>query len=443
MTFRASVFFASRMILPRPASSSGGRKSLAGAILCIALSLVPLIVVLTVVDGMIQGITARMIGLSSYHLRVYPPEDKESDIPISDPELLGRIASREGVTGVFPENQGIALAAGKSARAGVTVRAVPSGIFRDNKDFASLFTLIEGGFDLETPDAPAPYPAVIGSKISSELDIHPGDSVRIITLRTNAAGIPLPRSASFTVAGVVSSGYQELDSFWAFVPLEAGDRVLPPASSQPFIGVTTADPFSRRLDTALAGITRVIPDGWSVYPWSDFNSSQYENFASTKTMLVFIQILIVLVASVNISSALLILAIERRREIAILKSLGATSGGISFSFLLTGLYAGLCGVVLGVPPGILCAVNVNALVALMEKAVNLGAEIVFRLGVSGSFSRVHLLDPAYYLQEIPVVLPLAQLTVIVCGTLALSVLAAAAPSIRAGREKPIRTLSKH
>ncbi|GMO50485.1 MAG: ABC transporter permease [Treponemataceae bacterium] len=453
MTAAASLFFASKMILPHHASSSGGRKSLAGAIVCIALSLIPLIVVLTVVDGMIQGITSRMIGLSSYHLRVYPPsgaeqenagaDTEDSGFSIQNPELLSNIASCGGVTGVFPEKQGIALAAGPSGRIGVTVRAVPRDLFTANKDFAALFTLTEGGFDMETSDAAARYSAIIGSKVSSELGIHPGDIVRIITLRTGAAGIPLPRSASFTVAGAVSSGYQELDSFWVFIPLDAGERVISPSSSQSFIGVTTADPFSRSLDAALDNIAEVLPEDWAVYPWNDFNSAQYENFASTKTMLVFIQILIVLVASVNISSALLILAIERRREIAILKSLGATSGGISFSFLLTGLYAGLCGVILGVPPGILCAVNVNEIITVMEKAVNMGAEIVFRLGSSESFSQVHLLDPAYYLQEIPVVLPLAQLIGIVCGTLALSVLAAVAPSIRAGREKPVKTLSRH
>ena len=156
--------------------------------------------------------------------------------------------------------------------------------------------------------------------------------------------------------------------------------------------------------------------------------------------------LIVMVASVNISSALIILAIERRREIAILKSLGAASGGISFSFLLTGFYAGLCGVVLGVPPGILCALNVNEIISFMEKVVNIAVKLVYSIGSpygSADFLPVHLLDPAYYLEKIPVILPFAQLTAIVCGTLFLSVLVSVGPSIKAGREKPIHTLRKH
>jgi lipoprotein-releasing system permease protein len=156
-------------------------------------------------------------------------------------------------------------------------------------------------------------------------------------------------------------------------------------------------------------------------------------------------ILIVLVASVNISSALVILALERRREIAILKSLGSTAGGISFSFLLTGLYAGTAGVALGVPVGLLCAVNVNGIITFMEKVVNIAAKLLYTIGNptgESFFTPVHLLDPAYYLEKIPVILPFGSLVFIVCGTLLLSVLASVFPSIRAGREKPIHTLRK-
>ena len=431
------------MIKPHKDASSGGRKSLLGAIVCIALSLVPLIVVLTVADGMIEGITARLIGLSSYHLRVYPPPDASADAA-SLAEYAESLARREGVTGAFPEQQGIALAAGKDGRIGVTVRAVTQDLFAHNGDFAALLTVLEGGMDLWTESRAAG--ALIGSKAASELGVHAGDTLRIITLRTSASGVPLPRSSTFTVMGVVSSGYQELDALWVFIPLEEGARILPPASSQSFVGLSTANPFSRGFNLVRRDIERSLPPGASLYTWSEFNSAQFENFSSTKTMLMFIMFLIVMVASVNISSALIILAIERRREIAILKSLGAASGGISFSFLLTGFYAGLCGVVLGVPPGILCALNVNEIISFMEKVVNIAVKLVYSIGSpygSADFLPVHLLDPAYYLEKIPVILPFAQLTAIVCGTLFLSVLVSVGPSIKAGREKPIHTLRKH
>jgi lipoprotein-releasing system permease protein len=146
---------------------------------------------------------------------------------------------------------------------------------------------------------------------------------------------------------------------------------------------------------------------------------------------------------VNVSSALVILVIERRREIAILKSLGATAPGVSFAFLLTGLFAGLCGVALGIPLGLLCAVNVNGIISVIEKLVNIAAQFVFALeGGAGEFIPVHLLDPAYYLDKIPVVIPFGSLFLIGALTLALSVLVSVFPASRAGSERPIHTLRK-
>jgi lipoprotein-releasing system permease protein len=402
-----------------------------------------------------------MIGLSSYHIRVYPP----ADAALSADELYKeaeRFTGFTGITGAFPEKQGIALAAGKNGRLGVTLRAVPRNLFADNSDFSALFTVLEGSGTFASGESAHPEgnlrsqlfarrsvpflpAALIGSKIASDLDVHPGDTIQVISIRTNAAGIPLPRAASFKVSGVISSGYQELDALWVFIPIEESDRILAGSSIQGFVGLVTENPFSRDFPVIVKNIEQSLDSDYIVYGWKDFNSSQYENFASTRIMLLFIMILIVLVASVNISSALFILAIERRREIAILKSLGSSSGGISFSFLLTGLYAGICGVVIGVPLGILCAVNVNGIISFMEKVVNIAAKLLYIIGNPAGenfFTPVHLLDPAYYLEKIPIILPFGQLVFIVCGTLVLSVFAAVFPSIRAGREKPIHTLRK-
>jgi lipoprotein-releasing system permease protein len=379
-----------------------------------------------------------MIGLSSYHLRAYPPpgEDPAPETLRAEAEFLTTIG---GVTGAYPEIQGIALAAGKSGRTGVTIRSVDERLFSKNREFQSLFSVLGGALRLPDEDS-----ILIGGKIAEDLNLAPGDSLRLITLRPGASGAPLPRSSTFRVSGVIASGYQELDALWVFVGLEAGERILRGSSAQPFIGVTSADPFSgdfSRLAETLAGVS---PPGYSVYTWYELNSSWYENFASTKTMLLCIVILIVLVSSVNISSALVILAIERRREIAILKSLGATAGGVSFSFLLAGISAGAAGVVLGVPLGLLCAVNVNEIINFMEKVVNIAAKFLYIIGDPRGdfFVPVHLLDPAYYLERIPVVLPFGSLFFIVCGTLVLSAAAAVFPSIRAGREKPVYTLRK-
>ena len=192
---------------------------------------------------------------------------------------------------------------------------------------------------------------------------------------------------------------------------------------------------------------RALPEGYTVYTWRELNRAQFQSFTTTRMLLLFIMFLIVLVASVNVSSALVMLVMERRREIAILKSTGARPGDIAFAFLLSGFLTGAGGVLLGVPAGILCALNINGIFAFMERAINgLSAACYYAFaplaGRTPAPVGIHLLDPAYYLETIPIHIEPGKLFAIAAGTLVLSVIVSAIPAYRAGQEKPIDTMRK-
>lgn len=442
MTVKSSLLFAYRIMFPRAGKASSARRSLSGALLCIGISLVPLIVVLTVSNGMIQGMTERIIGLSSSHLAVFIMKDADE---ASSPGKLGAFASylaeTDGVTAAYPEVDAAALAAGTSYRTGVQLRAVEPDIFFRSSSFRSLFKVVEGSYSGFTAGTRT---AVVGQKTAEQLGLKEGSSFRIITAAGGADGTVFPRTAVFTVAAVVSSGYQELDSMWVFIPLDTSYSVIKQGTGQYCVHLETSDAFSpdivriqRRCEEAAGSIA-------NVYRWDELNRSEYENFSSTKVMLVFIMLLIVLVASVNISSSLVMLVMERRREIAIMKSLGGTSRGITLSFLLTGMTAGCGGVIVGLPLGLVCAVNVNKIVRFLEKMVNTGAEFVYLLEGHNpaEFTHINLMDPAYYLTEIPVTVPFRDLAVIVISTIFLSLVVSVIPAYKAGKEKPLETLRK-
>ncbi len=443
MNLKASVLFAFRMLKPRSGVRTSAGRSLLGAVFCIGLSLVPLVVVLTVSDGMIEGITSRIIELSSYHMQVSVRKGSspsKSEQAVLD--LAQEIAGVEGVTAAYAERQGIALAAGSYGRIGATVRAVPPDIFSSGSSFAKLFTVKEGSLSL-----PQGKSALIGTKIAENLKLEVGDSIRLVTFKTGANKKPVPRISTFKVEGIVSCGYQELDSLWVFITFDTGFNLLASSVSTLCVGIQTEDAFSDSLLQTAYAVEEILPAGCRLYMWNELNTSQYENFASTRIMLIFIMFLIVLVASVNVSSALVMLSMERRREIAILKSMGATSRGVVASFLFTGFCTGAAGVLLGMPVGILCAINVNGIISFMERFVNILARFWYNVKMIFSktvteFVPVHLLDPEFYLEKIPVVLPLRELFFIAVVTLVLSVVVSALPSIRAGAEKPIDTLRK-
>ena len=439
MKIRASLSFAYRLLFPRTGKKSNARRSLIGACLCIGISLIPLVVVLAVSDGMILGMTERMIGLSSSHISVQLPYSISESASVQNiVDFSQKLKEVDRVVDVYPEISGIALASSKTGRTGAFIRAVEEDIFRRNTEFATLFRVISGETDF------APNSCIIGEHLSKILGLKTGDTVRLITTRTNASGAVSPRITALKVGGIVSSGYQELDSLWLFIPLEKGFSVLQDVSRTVSVGVRTKNAFGIDLERAALDIEDILPKYAFLYRWYEINSAQYENFSSTQMMLLLIMLLIVLVASVNISSALVMLVVERRKEIAILRSLGGSSGGIAVSFLITGVVTGLIGVLIGIPLGFLCAVNFSPLVAFFEKIVNFSRELFF-FAINGNlseFTTVHLLDPAFYLQDVSVSLPLGKIIIISAGTLVLSFVMSIVPAIKAGKEKPIETLRK-
>lgn len=442
MKLNASLEFAKRLIFPLSGKKTVARRSVIGAVICIAISVVPLITVLAVSDGMIDGMTDRIIGLSSGSLqaRFY----RSSSYIQSAQEFLravSEIQSVDGVSGAYPEIGIDALAAGSGYRTGVRVRAVEPSIFMENSAFARYFTVCAGSFDDFVSGTKV---AVIGEKTAQTLGLKPGSLFRLITTKNRPDGTISPVLSSFRVGAIVSSGYQELDALWVFVPLDTAFSFATTNNATFSVMIETENTFSPELYRTRSLVNERMRKNAVAYTWNELNASQFENFSSTKILLVFVMMLIVLVAAVNISSALIMLVMERRREIAILKSTGASSGGIALSFLLTGCFCGAAGCAAGLPFGIVCALNINRIVPFIEKTVNFVGKLIFiiRGNSARQFIAVKLMDPAYYLTEISVRIRAEEIVFIVVAVLVLSLAVSVIPAVKAGREKPLDILRK-
>ena len=436
MSLSYSFKFAGSLIFPKSERKSIARKSLFGAVLCIGLSIVPLVVVTSVTNGMIDGMTERIIGLSSCHIKAYvAPEISRVKTADAFLKYAEDAAECRGVIAAYPEVEISALAAGKNGRCGIELRAVKPDIFVRNKSFAKLFEVCEGELSEFVSEKTSRPLAIIGQKLSSDMNLHAGDTFRVITTRSAGERI-VPKLTSFSIAAVVSSGYQELDQFWVFIPIDTAYSSLSMESAGYNVMIETADAFSPELVAIQKGLGRFFGRYANVYRWDQIHTAVFENFSSTKVMLVFVMMLIVLVATVNISSAIVMLVMERQKEIAILKSIGAKPRAITFAFLLAALACGAGGLLLGLPVGIVLTVFSNQLVQGLELLVNWFSAL-------GGGGEIHLMDPAYYLSEIPVEIPVNQVILIAVAVLLLSVLVSYLPSRKAGREKPLDILRKN
>ena len=447
MTIKASLKFARSLIFPKTEKKSSARRSLFGALLCIGLSIVPLVVVLSISNGMINGMTERIIGLSSSHIQAYVASTiKEVSSAEDFRTYANELKKVDGVLNTYPEVSVTALAAGKSMRTGIQIRAMEKSIFTENPAFVKLFTFTEGSVEdyVNSPDNDkAVKPAIVGQKMAETLNLHAGDSFRIITTKTSNGKVS-PKLSSFKVCAIVTSGYQELDALWVFIPIENAYSYLSLDTANYTVMIETADAFATELVRIQRFMQKQFGRYANFYRWDQVHAAEFENFSSTKVMLVFIMMLIVLVASINVSSAIVMLVMERRKEIAILKSLGASPSGITLSFLITGMACGSGGVLLGLPVGLLASVNANQIVQFIEKIVNMFAKVGYLLkGVpANEITAIKLMDPAYYLQEIPVDLPFAQILLIAAATILLSLIVSVIPAVKAGKEKPLDILRK-
>lgn len=428
---------------------SVAKKSLAGAVLCIGISLVPLVTIITISNGMINGITERLVSLSSSHLEAVCSSKNAQVLE----EAALAVKSIPGISAAYPMISCPAMAMAGKNRCGVTLRAIPKNIFEEDASYKKLFFTEDGSI---ADFAAGEKGALIGKGISERLGVKAGDTIRVVNIISNpgkengADESDSPRNSisirpsisSYKIKAVISCGYQELDSLWLFIDFEDGKKIMGAAQTMNAVMIETADAFSAELSSLQKKVQGVLGGAFHVYRWDQLNRAQYENFSSTKILLVFIQFLIVLVACVNISSALIMLVLERRREIAILKSLGASNGGISASFLLVGFSCGVAGLLFGIPIGLFLSVNINGLIHFSEKAINFFAQGLYFLakGDIMNFREIHLLDEAYYLKEIPVEIPFGELFFIGFLTLGLSLLASLLPARKAGKQRPLEIL---
>ncbi len=416
----------------------GGRISphLLGSILGIALSLIPLVVVLEVADGMIEGITRRYLEVGTYHLQVSLAAGASQE---RFPILADRLRGREGVKQVIIERQGMGMLYTSGGRTAVTVRAVPPTLYDADAGFRRYFSLTQGSFDLAEADT-----VVLGREVARKLGVALGDRVKLLT-GVSVAGRSLPRITTLRVTGIFSTGYQELDKLWIYMPLQTGIRVLPENSSTQFLGIKIQDPFTaiaqqaRRLQADLPAEARV-------YSWFELEKANYKSFQTTRVLLLFIMALIVVVATINISSALVMIVLEKTAEIGILKAIGAHPRDVSLAFLFTGLLTGVGGVLLGLGLGLVLAVNINGTLRGLEILVNLIVggfrALAAPLGWVRSGEAVRVFNAEFYLEEIPIRIEAVELSVVAALALLLSTLAAFFPARSAARIKPLDVLRK-
>ena len=419
------------------------RRRITGAVVGVALSLVPLVFVQQVADGMIGGIARRFIETGSYHLQA---RARTAPDPEAVAAHVAALSTDRALINVATERRGFGLIYSPTGRSGVTIRAVDAGFWREDAAVAELLETVAGRMELDTPDA-----IVLGTQTAGRLAVGPGDQVRLLTLRTREDGGSLPRISRFEVRGVVSSGYRDLDAAWVFIDHDRGRRIIPDDAAVDLIGFKIEDPYAlpnpltrrglkslgesgatARMVATRARVASLLGPQWSLQDWYSAEQARYISFLTSRNLIALVMAVIAAVASINISAALVMLVVEKRDDIAVLRATGARRRDIARIFLAAGVVIGGLGGTAGAAVGLVLAGYVNEVITAVEFVLS-----------TFSGSGVELLNSDFYLERIPVEPRLIPVWTSLVLALVLGALAAVLPARRAAAIRPARVLRRH
>ena len=431
---RPALFFGVRQLSSRSAERSYRR--IRGAVVGIALAIVPMVVVIQVSGGLIRGISERYIEVGSFHLQARNFSGVDDDEFAAFAEQARDVAEVKSVNEI---RYGLGLLQSKEGRTGVSAQALPADIVRRDPAFAEYLEIIDGIFDLSNEDS-----LMVSSPIARQLGVEVGDELRLLTARNTSTGKYILRQSAMKVTGIFTTGYHDLDEMTVLISPVRGAKLFKEDGSR-VLAIKVDNPFGS-LEAVRERLQSVLGRNWYVFTWYELEESMYSTFETTKNLLLLIMGIIIVVAGVNISGSLIMLVMEKEHDIAILRSTGVKSKDVSVGFLALGLTIGVFGTALGMLFGILAAVNVNSLITGLEHLISLLRYAVLLIGTGRGdveYKSLELLSSSFYLNQIPVVIQLKELFLTAGLSILVALIASLAPARRAARLLPVEILRRH
>ncbi len=382
----------------------------------IALGVAALIIVLSVMNGFQVQVRDRMLSVLP-HIELYAPGVPHSDMLTAWKGLADQARNDAAVQGAAPFVAAQGMIARGQALQGVQMRGIDPALEDAVSELSGQF--MTGSID---GLAPGTFNIALGMQLALALGVGQGDTVMVLAPQgsISPAGFT-PRMRQFTVSGVFSTGHYEYDAALAFMNVDDAARVFRDSGSSGvrlrIADMQEAPVVARRLEAAL-------PKGLRAQDWTQNNRTWFAAVQTEKRMMFIILTLIVAVAAFNLLSSLVMAVKDKRSDIAILRSIGATPREIARIFLVQGSLIGVVGTALGVGLGMLVAFNVDVIVPFIERTL----DIEF------------LPQQIYFISQLPSEPQARDILVVAITSLVLSLLATLYPSWRASGLQPAQVL---
>ena len=329
----------------------------------VVLGVMALIVVLAVMTGFEADLREKILGTNA-HLVVI-----RSGAPMENyRQVMEKLKGFKGVQAATPfiYNQ-VMLSFGKNV-SGVVLRGIDTATDRQVTRLSK--SVVEGGIDRLDPDVrrgPDATPGLlVGKELAKHLNLSLGDKVNVISPMGNITPLGMmPRMKPFKVTGIFNTGMFEYDSTLAYISIDQAQSFFDLGDTVTGIQLKVDDVY--HTGELARNINRDMGVNYYARDWMQMNKNILFALKTEKIVMFIILTLIVLVAAFGIASTLFMVVMEKTRDIAILKSMGATGGSIMKIFVLEGLIIGITGTILGVASGLLVAFNLEPIIDIVQK----------------------------------------------------------------------------
>ncbi len=380
------------------------------SLLGIGLGVAVLIIVMSIMNGLRHDLLSRILGIDP-QIWIQHAED----LPIADhAPLVEGVLRVPGVTHAIPSIQGEAMLNAAGRASGVTVRGMAPA---DLKARSGIAERLAAG-SLEGLDGDEGI--MIGTDLARAFALKVGQDVTLIAPSVTA-GNSTPRSRKFTIAAVFESRY-EFESMLVFLALESAQAYFGMPDGVSGIDVSLAEP--ERAPVVAEAIRQSLGPEYQVRDWQQANASLVSALKVEGIVTFILLALVVLVAAFNIIAGQIMLVKDKAREIAILRTMGATRSAILRVFLLSGVGVGVAGTLVGLAIGLTVARHVEEIGRWLEQ-----------FGGHGPFSAVLL-----FLSRLPSIIDPWEVAGVAVVALLLSLVATVYPAWRAARLDPVEAL---
>lgn len=379
----------------------------------IALGVATLIIVMSVMNGFRADLLDRILGMNG-HYEIKAPDN---GLLVDYQPIVARLSAVKDVVRVSPLIQGQVMAAAGEQASGALVRGMAP------EELDKLTVLSSNIVDGSRAGFAEGKAVLIGYRLARSLGVSAGDKVRLLSPKgTSTAFGTLPRVKTYRVGGLFDTGMYEYDNGYIYMSLGAAQKYFKYGN-----GVTSLEIFATSPDRALAirsEIINAVNIRAYIYDWQQSRSSFFNALEVERNVMFLILTLIILVAAFNIISSLIMLVKDKGRDVAILRTMGATRGMVMRIFFIAGASVGVLGTLFGVILGLSFAINIDKIKGAIESLT--GAEL---------FSA-----EIYFLSQLPAKVDPGEVTTVVLMALAISLAATIYPSWRAARLDPVEAL---